>query len=267
MEFIIYLTFFIIGTLFGSFFTLAVYRIPLGKDITHERSFCPNCNHKLQFLDLIPVLSYIFLRAKFRYCGNKIRPRYLILEIATGLIFAIYAYSFKIDWLHGFDFKIVLLVLGLLYFTALLIIAGIDRERKQIEKSVLIYLLIINMLYIIYTCTFEKINVYGYVIYLIAMALITLMDIYIIRKKLYSSYILQVLILFLNIVIFSGTTITYFTVISTLIWIALNCTVKIIKQKINKTKQVNDKIDLNMGYYLSISNIILVIISNFLIYR
>ena len=51
MNTILYALIFIIGTLFGSFFTLAVYRIPLGKDITHERSFCPNCNHRLEFLD------------------------------------------------------------------------------------------------------------------------------------------------------------------------------------------------------------------------
>ena len=61
MNVIIYIFTFLIGITFGSFFTLAVYRIPLGKDITHERSFCPNCNHKLGFLDLIPIFSYIFL--------------------------------------------------------------------------------------------------------------------------------------------------------------------------------------------------------------
>ena len=55
---------FIMGTVFGSFFTLAVYRIPLGLNITYERSFCPNCNHKLGFKDLIPILSYMSLRRK-----------------------------------------------------------------------------------------------------------------------------------------------------------------------------------------------------------
>ena len=64
MNVIIYIFTFLIGITFGSFFTLAVYRIPLGKDITHERSFCPNCNHKLGFLDLIPIFSYIFLGGK-----------------------------------------------------------------------------------------------------------------------------------------------------------------------------------------------------------
>ena len=97
MNIVLYTLIFIIGTLFGSFFTLAVYRIPLGKDITHERSFCPNCNHKLQFLDLIPILSYIFLGGKCRYCKQKIRPRYLLLETMSGVIFVLFAMSLKIN--------------------------------------------------------------------------------------------------------------------------------------------------------------------------
>ena len=78
---IYYLLIFAIGTLFGSFFTLAVYRIPLHQDITHKHSYCPNCKHKLSFFDMIPIMSYVFLGGKCRYCKQKIRPRYLILEV------------------------------------------------------------------------------------------------------------------------------------------------------------------------------------------
>ena len=90
-QIIFYALMFIIGTVFGSFFTLAVYRIPLKQDITHERSFCPKCNHKLSFWDMIPVLSYIFLGGKCRYCKEKIRIRYLLLEILTGTVFLLFA--------------------------------------------------------------------------------------------------------------------------------------------------------------------------------
>ena len=98
IDIIIYIIIFCIGTVFGSFFTLAVYRIPLGKDITHERSFCPNCNHKLSFFDMIPILSYICLRGKCRYCKQKIRPRYLILEILSGIVFVLFllVYNFSV---------------------------------------------------------------------------------------------------------------------------------------------------------------------------
>ena len=91
IEIIILVTIAIAGTVFGSFFTLAVHRIPKKEDITHERSYCPKCNHKLQFLDLIPVFSYLFLGGKCRYCKEKIRPRYLLLEIFSGLVFLLLA--------------------------------------------------------------------------------------------------------------------------------------------------------------------------------
>ena len=92
MDIFFYIIIFIMGITFGSFYTLAVYRIPKGQDITHTHSYCPNCNHKLGILDLIPVLSYIFLGAKCRYCKQKIRPRYFILEIISGLFFVTMAY-------------------------------------------------------------------------------------------------------------------------------------------------------------------------------
>lgn len=260
------LIFFIIGTLFGSFFTLAVYRIPLGKDITHERSYCPNCNHKLGVLDLIPILSYLLLRGKCRYCKQKIRIRYLVLELATGLIFMLYAMSFQIDWANIVTVKIIILILGLLYFTCLLIIAGIDKDKKQIQKSVLIYGLIIDMIYILYIWVFEKVNVYGYIIYLVLMATIILADILVIKKKLETSYTLQVLALLMVMVLFSGEVITYFTVLFALVWISFVSFKEQIKKKKNKVVKREEKRKLPIGYYLAITNIILIIINNFLIY-
>ena len=265
MEYIIYLIFFIIGTLFGSFFTLAVYRIPIGKDITHERSYCPNCNHKLNFLDLIPILSYLFLGGKCRYCKKKIRARYLILEIATGVIFTTYAISFNIDWINIQVDKITALILGLLYFTCLLIIGGIDKERKQIQKAVLVYGIVIDMLYIIYMCIFNQASAYGYLVYLCILALIIIIDISVIKKKLDTNYTLQILALLIIIVLFSGEMITYFTILLTIIWIAI-ISLKIQLKK-NKAVKKEQSLQLSIGYYLAITNIILIIVNNFLIYK
>lgn len=80
---------FIIGTLFGSFFSLANYRIPRKKDIVKTRSFCPKCNHNLSFFDLIPVISFVFQGGKCRYCKEKISIRYPLLELCTGALFLI----------------------------------------------------------------------------------------------------------------------------------------------------------------------------------
>ena len=61
LETILLVIIFITGIYFGSFYTLATYRIPKGENITHKHSYCPNCNHKLGAFDLIPVFSYLFL--------------------------------------------------------------------------------------------------------------------------------------------------------------------------------------------------------------
>jgi len=71
MNIFFYIIIFVIGTLFGSFFTLAVYRIPKKIDIISKHSFCPKCGHKLGFLELIPVFSYLFLGGKCKNCGDK----------------------------------------------------------------------------------------------------------------------------------------------------------------------------------------------------
>ena len=122
----------------GSFFTLAVYRIPLHKDITHERSFCPKCNHKLSFWDMIPILSYIFLGGKCRYCKEKIRMRYLLLEVLTGMIFLLFAMSINILIVPLKIDKLIYLILGIFYIAGMIIIAGIDKERIQIQKSLIL---------------------------------------------------------------------------------------------------------------------------------
>ena len=103
MDYILYIFIFAIGITFGSFYTLAVYRIPKTQDILHTHSYCPKCGHKLGFFDLIPLFSYIFLGAKCRYCGDKIRPRYFIIELLSGLFFML------LSFLMNFLTKIVLL--------------------------------------------------------------------------------------------------------------------------------------------------------------
>ena len=141
MDYILYLLIFCIGTVFGSFFTLAVYRIPLRQDITHTRSYCPKCNHKLSFFDMIPILSYCFLGGKCRYCKEKIRPRYLMLEILSGIVFLLFAVSIKLNIFNLNVQVLAYLIMGLLYISTLFIIAGIDKENiKNLQKVSLAFL-------------------------------------------------------------------------------------------------------------------------------
>jgi len=165
----IYINFFIIGVLFGSFCTLAVYRIPLKQDIFHTRSYCPNCNHRLNFLDLIPIFSYIFLRGKCRYCKQTIRARYLIIEILCGLSFLLCSLKFGINIFVGFNY-ITTLIFLLLNFIGIFILVGIEKEYKKVQSSVLIYLFFINVLYKLFI-GWNYINLIGLVMLLIIIFL------------------------------------------------------------------------------------------------
>lgn len=126
---IIYIPIFLIGIFFGSFSTLAIYRIPLKKDITHERSFCPNCNHRLEAIDLIPLLSYLILGGKCRYCGQKISIRYFLIEFSFGIISLI---LFGVIWkLRGaLDFIVLIEFLGcMIIFEILFLFMGIKLKN------------------------------------------------------------------------------------------------------------------------------------------
>ncbi|MFP4456706.1 MAG: prepilin peptidase [Clostridia bacterium] len=80
--------FFIIGLIFGSFFNVLIYRLPKEENFISNRSYCPNCKTQLKFYDLIPIISYISLKGKCRYCNESISIRYPLIELLTGGLFA-----------------------------------------------------------------------------------------------------------------------------------------------------------------------------------
>lgn len=168
---IIYLLFFIIGITMGSFFTLATYRIPLKQDITHTRSYCPKCNNRLEFLDLIPVLSYVFLKGKCRYCKEKISPRYIIMEVFSGILYVVIVILLKIDFLHITLFEIIKLVYVTFMYAVVFITIEILKEKKQISKETLIFGIVVHFLYMIYLYILN-VNIYRYIIYLMVMCIL-----------------------------------------------------------------------------------------------
>lgn len=252
MNTFLYTVIFIIGAFFGSFFTLAVYRIPKKEDILIKHSYCPNCNHKLGFFDLFPVFSYVVLKGKCRYCGNKIRPRYLILELLSGFTFLIIAYSLKITNLNIIN--IINLSAMLIYISILFIVAGIDKESIKISKGVIIFGYIIELIYIIYQCTLGNINVYQYVIYLFFLIVLLLFSNISLKISMKEEYFIQILYLSLYMIIFCGSKIYILTVMLTLISISIYKLLSKVKQR-----------ELPIGFYLSISNILVLIISNILL--
>jgi len=77
---------FALGAIFGSFLNVVIYRLPKKENFVSGSSYCPHCKHKLGFQDLIPILSYIFLGRKCRYCNKPISPRYMLVETLTGAL-------------------------------------------------------------------------------------------------------------------------------------------------------------------------------------
>jgi len=101
-EWFFILWFFAIGACVGSFINVVVHRLPRGEPIMHPkaRSHCPNCRHPLAWYDNIPVLGWVFLAGKCRYCGKPISPRYPIVEAAAGSLFAFF-YVAVFIWHQG----------------------------------------------------------------------------------------------------------------------------------------------------------------------
>ena len=261
INIILYTIIFIMGTVFGSFYTLAVYRIPKKLDIVKTHSFCPNCNHKLGFWELIPVWSYLLLGGKCKKCGQKIRPRYLILEILSGLTYVLLAYALKFDVYELSTESCIQFAFYALYFVAIFLIAGIDKEQRKIEKSVLYYALAILLIYIIYLCIIDNTSIYRYIMYLTAIALLLVIDTLNLKNNAKNSYIISLLILLVIMLSFTNTVITVLTIICSLIIIIIYLLLTKLQNKLKKNVKVQQAgiNELPIGFCLCVSNVIMLI--------
>lgn len=78
---------FIFGLILGSFLNCLLWRMHKGESFVYGRSYCPSCRHDLSFWDLFPLLSFLFLKGKCRYCKSKISYQYPLVELAVGALF------------------------------------------------------------------------------------------------------------------------------------------------------------------------------------
>jgi len=130
MDLLIYVYIFIIGTLIGSFLNVCIYRLPEGKSVVSPPSACSSCGHRLGFLDLVPILSYVFNRGRCRYCGAKYSIQYPLIELLNGILYLFVFYKYGFTWIS---------VMHSITVSVLIVVFLIDLRYKIIPDSIIIF--------------------------------------------------------------------------------------------------------------------------------
>lgn len=137
MKIYVYAVSFLFGAVFGSFCNAWAWRIVHHENIAKGRSHCAVCGHELSAKDLVPVFSYLFLKGRCRYCGEKISPRYLMVELISAVYFV------SVIWVAGLSVMAVrYLILGCI----LLISSLVDLDIMEIPDRMMIAAAVISLL-------------------------------------------------------------------------------------------------------------------------
>jgi leader peptidase (prepilin peptidase)/N-methyltransferase len=121
---------FAIGTLFGSFFNVCIYRLPINQSIFFPRSHCIKCNNFIKVADLIPLISYVILRGRCSSCGLIFSVRYPCIELLSGILFF---------WCFIFWGSSFILIKALIFISFLIVIAFIDYDYHLILDKILVW--------------------------------------------------------------------------------------------------------------------------------
>lgn len=143
---------FIIGLIFGSFYNVVAYRLPNKMSIVFPSSHCTNCNHKLKFYELIPVLSYIFLRGRCKECKEKISIFYPFFELLTGLLFLLAYLSFGLN---------IRFIIAITFISILIIVSISDIKYYIIPDEVLVVGIILIIIEFIINTFINNLTIYG----------------------------------------------------------------------------------------------------------
>jgi prepilin signal peptidase PulO-like enzyme (type II secretory pathway) len=126
------------GLCVGSFLNVVILRLPKEEKIT-GRSKCPYCKKNLSFFDLIPVLSYLFLKGKCRYCKKKISFQYPLIEAVTALFFVLLVFLINKLFLGANIFLLSLNLIFWFFFISVLIIVFATDFKYYIVPDRIIY--------------------------------------------------------------------------------------------------------------------------------
>lgn len=153
---------FVYGICIGSFLNVCIFRIPLQKDIVKTRSACMNCGYQLQWYDLIPLVSFIFLGGKCRQCGTKLSVQYPIIEALNGVLYLI-VYSVKGMTVDS--------VLCCFLTSALIVLAVIDFRTYEIPIGINVFIFILGVI----RCIVDRNNIIMHFIGMTAVSVFLLL--------------------------------------------------------------------------------------------
>lgn len=132
------------GSLIGSFLNVVVFRVPAGRSIVSPPSACGSCGARIRGYDNIPVISWLVLRGHCRDCGASISPRYPLVELGTGLVFAGITVWALARWgtpvaLDSHAVASLLVTIAFLYLGAISIaLALIDLDVHRLPDSIVL---------------------------------------------------------------------------------------------------------------------------------
>lgn len=139
-----YAIIFMFGICIGSFLNVVILRLPKNESLIKRSSHCMTCGEKIRICDLIPVFSWIFLKGKCHNCGEKISPRYPIVESLNGLL---YVLTFFVLDLNAES------IITCILMSLLIVVAFMDWDTLEIDLRILALILILAIASAIFTNT------------------------------------------------------------------------------------------------------------------
>ena len=171
-----YILFFILGSVMGSFFHVVATRMSNDESIIAPSSHCHTCDHKLKWYELIPIVSYIIQGGKCRKCGSYLPLSYLVIEIVTGVLYAVCYHEYGLS---------PELIISVIFISILIIVIVSDIEYMIILDEVLVFGSVITIIFylILYGLDVTVYHVLDAALAFVAMYALKLLGDFIFKKE------------------------------------------------------------------------------------
>lgn len=124
------------GALWGSFFNVCIYRIPVYESVVSPGSRCPHCNTAIAFYDNLPILSWLILRGRCRHCRAPISPRYLMIEALVALLTVALYHRFVAMAVLPWPAALAHFLVYFYFVSTLVVLSGIDYDHQILPDQI-----------------------------------------------------------------------------------------------------------------------------------